>query len=348
MPLNSVLKKRELRLKREQSGLKSLVSGLVGGPALLREWEKEWKEKFGGEERDEIEADDMDDGGSDDEDGDDEDNDLGDGGRKRKKAKVADKPVKKEAVAKEKKSVANAPVVLAGDGTVVPEKRKRGRPRKVVPAPVQPVVVEPQPQESQPQAPHQQYLLATFALFSFFNSPLTSSYQTPAYPSHSHTGTVLSYHDSPAQTSWGWREGVQGFHLVVSFLVLVSIVLPWLPVRKGKGLFSFLSSYQVRATAAASTSPVSSVTVAPSQPRPSLASALTFTKRGTQGEATGLRDALGGAGGLGMVKMVRKSLLWSRGKDSFEQKGLEQRAWVRLGELCVLGGKIYVLLPLLH
>ena len=30
-----MLKKRELRLKSEQAGLKSLISGLVGGPALL-------------------------------------------------------------------------------------------------------------------------------------------------------------------------------------------------------------------------------------------------------------------------------------------------------------------------
>jgi hypothetical protein len=34
------------RLKREQNGLKSLLCGLVGGAALLKEWEREWKEKF--------------------------------------------------------------------------------------------------------------------------------------------------------------------------------------------------------------------------------------------------------------------------------------------------------------
>ena len=54
-----VLKKREARLKREQDGLKSLISGLVGGPALLREWDREWKDKFGGEEKDEIEVDEL-------------------------------------------------------------------------------------------------------------------------------------------------------------------------------------------------------------------------------------------------------------------------------------------------
>ena len=50
-----VLKKREARLKREQDGLKSLIAGLVGGPALLKEWEREWRERFGGEEKDELE-----------------------------------------------------------------------------------------------------------------------------------------------------------------------------------------------------------------------------------------------------------------------------------------------------
>ena len=53
--VHRVLKKREARLKREQDGLKSLVGGLVGGPALLKEWEREWREKFGGEEKDELE-----------------------------------------------------------------------------------------------------------------------------------------------------------------------------------------------------------------------------------------------------------------------------------------------------
>ena len=50
----SVLKRRENRLKREQAGLRSLISGLVGGPALLREWEREWLSRFGGPERDEA------------------------------------------------------------------------------------------------------------------------------------------------------------------------------------------------------------------------------------------------------------------------------------------------------
>ncbi|KAH9914090.1 hypothetical protein B0H21DRAFT_713822, partial [Amylocystis lapponica] len=91
-----VLKKREARLKREQDGLKSLVSGLVGGPALLKEWEREWRERFGGEEKDEVEDDVA--AASEDEDGDGEDSEGedGDDGRARKKAKTAKAPKKEK------------------------------------------------------------------------------------------------------------------------------------------------------------------------------------------------------------------------------------------------------------
>ncbi len=46
-----------MRLKREQDGLEALVSGLVGGSALLHTWEKEWREKFSGEEVDALDID---------------------------------------------------------------------------------------------------------------------------------------------------------------------------------------------------------------------------------------------------------------------------------------------------
>jgi len=56
----------------------------------------------------------------------------------------------------------------------------------------------------------QQYLLVTFALFSFFNPPLTSclSLHSP----HAHTGTVLSHAPTciPVEGGWSWHEGVQG------------------------------------------------------------------------------------------------------------------------------------------
>ncbi|KAG6875808.1 hypothetical protein C0993_007352, partial [Termitomyces sp. T159_Od127] len=160
-----VLKRREARLKNEQAGLKSLVAGLVGGPALLREWEREWKEMFGGEEKDEVEGEgELD---ADDDDSEEEGDDEEEGGRKRKRGKtsaLSSPSAQAKAEKKEKKPV------VGPDGTV-PEKRKRGRPRKVVPPPAVPTEQpQPQPQQETPQ----QYLLATFALFSFFNSPLTS------------------------------------------------------------------------------------------------------------------------------------------------------------------------------
>ena len=266
-----VLKKRENRLKAEQAGLKTLVAGLVGGPALLKEWEREWKQRFGGEEKDEVEGDDVegDDEESDEEDGDDGDEELG---RKRKRAKFPG--VAKKAVAERKPST---PAV--GGDTGVPEKRKRGRPRKVVPPPpapaavVSPLAPQSQPlnaqdqtmlssqeqwiqvhQQQQPSQP-QQYLLAVFALFSFFNSPLTSS-SSGASGHHQHTGTVLtSLHPPlayapeiisqfaapsslpvvPGADAWGWKEYVQMFHLFVSIVVLASFVLSWAGITLGIG-----------------------------------------------------------------------------------------------------------------
>ncbi|KAJ7598666.1 hypothetical protein C8J56DRAFT_1020398 [Mycena floridula] len=315
-----VLKKRENRLRREQAGLKSLVMGLVGGSALLREWEREWKENFGGEEKDEIQDEDLEepDGGSDEEDGEEDDEDGE--GRKRKKPKVT---VRKEPVVREKKPI--VPQAPTADG-VIPEKRKRGRPRKqpLPPAPVQPLAedVYMQHQQPMPQGPaHQQYLLATFALFSFFNSPLTSpSY---SYSPHSTTGTVLSSHPA-MQAAWGWREAIQAFHLLVSFLVFASIALPWLPVSKPG--FSFPWPKSTNSSAQHPVSPAGET----------LHEALTLSKRGLEGEGRRLRAALKLDGPLSVVVSILKHGLWST-NISFEQKSLEQRAWVRLGELCVLG-----------
>ncbi|KAL5495021.1 hypothetical protein ACEPAI_483 [Sanghuangporus weigelae] len=50
-----VLKRREMRHKCEQEGLKDLVRSFPGGPERLCQWEMTWREKFGGPEKDEIE-----------------------------------------------------------------------------------------------------------------------------------------------------------------------------------------------------------------------------------------------------------------------------------------------------
>ncbi|KAK7036548.1 hypothetical protein VNI00_011481 [Paramarasmius palmivorus] len=343
-----VLKKREMRLKREQDGLKQLISGLVGGPALLREWEREWRAKFGGSEKDEVEGEEMDDGPSDDESGDDEDDE--DGGRKRKKPKISPPPKKEVKERKPSTAPPPQPQVLP-DGTVImPEKRKRGRPRKIQPT-VTPVVMAnpgehtltfqtaPQPIQPQQQQPAStQYLLAVFALFSFFNSPFSSS-STPTHapPNHSHTGTVLTHDTVPIQpviSGWTWHEIIQAFHLLVSALVFCSIVLPWLPVPSTKYFsFSYLSSlsttYRQRARSRSDSQALRTRSVA-------LREAL--SKRGSADEANELRNALGSE--VGVLSSLQR-LVGKGQKENFtyQQKGLEQSAWVRLGELCVLGGE---------
>lgn len=347
---SSVLKKRENRLRREQEGLKALVNGLVGGPALLREWEREWKEKFGGEEKDEVEGEEMDDGGSDDEGGGSGDDDDADdeGARKRKKPKLA--PVKKEPKEKRPPPPPPQPVVLPDGSVVVPEKRKRGRPRKVVP-PVTAAVIEPSsvPIQSgaqgsvvqpQPHPQHAQYLLATFALFSFFNSPFSSS-SSPSHPppNHTHTGTVLTHglpsaaHGHPA--GWAWHDVIQAFHLLVSILVFSSILAPWYP-----SLFKYISAKYVSLKKFASRPP-SPPKLARSRSA-SLVAALSSSNRGTENEAAGLHHALDSQHGV--LATVKAIVGKSKESVGFEQTGLEQRAWVRLGEISVLGGQSFIFL----
>ncbi|KIJ61437.1 hypothetical protein HYDPIDRAFT_115907 [Hydnomerulius pinastri MD-312] len=255
-----VLKRREARLKREQDGLRTLLCGFPGGQNLLTEWDIEWTKKFGGPERDEIDnlgAEEA----SDDEDGDgdgEEDGDIS-SERARKKPKVDAAPQKKE---RRKIAPAPAAAILPAPGSTapvaapgaVPEKRKRGRPRKIQPnvappitasAPVlltdpsllaqQGIVIPPATsQTAQPQ----QYLLAVFALFSFFNSPLTSS-PVPVPHQHTHEGSVLSHITSSSASSfsrsasgWSWNDFVQIVHLLASVAVFISIIVPWVPVPR--------------------------------------------------------------------------------------------------------------------
>ncbi|KAG5634940.1 hypothetical protein H0H81_000260 [Sphagnurus paluster] len=215
-----VLKRREARLMAEQAGLKSLLGGLVGGPALLREWEREWRAAFGGPERDEIGEDEGEEDAEDDEEGE-EDEDEEEGGRKRKRGKTAP-------VAGKERSTPAAPPPTG-------EKRKRGRPRKVVPAANAKMEDEAEVQPQVQVQGAQQYLLATFALFSFFNSPLTSSSST----SHVHTGVVLNANTTVAAGVEGWSttQYVQVLHLLVSVLVLLSFIGTWFGVGWRSGMF---------------------------------------------------------------------------------------------------------------
>jgi hypothetical protein len=307
----SVLKRRENRLKREQAGLRSLISGLVGGPALLREWEREWISRFGGPERDEATSDVFEDDGADDGESDEDD----DNEHPKKRIKSSPKKAAKEPKPKKEETSPG----------VVPEKRKRGRPRKVQPLSEsgaaqqqqQPQGIATSPVQAQPT----QYLLAVFAFFSFFHSPLASYSRT----SPTHTGVVLADSGNlviPAVSvsTFGWREVLQAFHLVLSGLVFFSVLLPFLPKRFPR-LSIFSSSANFSLTEAAR--------------RVALINALESTKRGTSNEAALLRTALGVHPGF--LGLLLSFVVPKRGgkTKTLEYKQLEQRAWVRLAELAV-------------
>lgn len=230
-----VLKRRELRLRAEQDGLKALISGLVGGPALLKEWEREWRERFGGEERDEVPLDSAegDDEGDEDDEDEDEDEEGEGAGKKRKRAKV-----EKDALLlpKEPKSASN----VLHDGH--PEKRKRGRPRKMpllvptVPVQSTPLANTPAVRISESQHQSQQYLLAVFVLFSFFNSPVTSSNShSTTQQGHGHVISstpvplayapdIVSQFNPPVVTAVAWRDWVQIAHLAITILLFISVL----------------------------------------------------------------------------------------------------------------------------
>lgn len=338
-----VLKRREARLKREQAGLKSLISGLVNGPALLQAWEVQWGELFGGEEKDEVE----DEPGSDEEDvevdGEGEE-DEEDSGRARKRARTVKtvKPVKVPSVlpaTPKATTVTTTPTVLS-------EKRKRGRPRKIpLPAPGTPVTVNPTSQSPQ------QYLLAAFAFLSFLNSPLTTSSAPYSYSHpHEHTGSVLNHAVAGKPSGYGWDNLIQAFHLFVSAALFFSVVVPWLPQALRNSRFiaklasPFIAAYPTHQAMTLSTTPAlleeSQEAKQPSAnmdlTRSALLNALSPVSRGSDAEAQMLRKALGISVGLvGLCQGVSKAGKKHRG---IELDQLEQRAWVRLGELVALDG----------
>ncbi|KAF8553358.1 hypothetical protein OG21DRAFT_1256482 [Imleria badia] len=366
-----VLKRREARLKREQDGLRTLIYGFPGGENILTEWEIEWTRKFGGPEKDEIDCEAEE--ASDDEDGDGDGEDDGDTSERAKK-----KP-KIEHTKKEKRKIAPAAPIPAGPGgeVAVVEKRKRGRPRKIQPnihppitpaAPVslthpgqQGIVPPTASQSAQPQ----QYLLAVFALFSFFNSPLTSTSQ-PVSHHHTHQGSVLS-HATPAfsaQPAIGrtWNDIVQVIHLFASLAVFVSIVTPWIPMPRRAyqsrlmQLIPFASLiYQAHASSSRETpdlpTPPHSPDVSDSDSEPD-SSSTEYTVRATKDVSNPLTDALSSRGAveefdnllsalnvstgwLGMVRGSVGALKVRRGSETRR----ERRAWTRLAELTVLSAE---------
>ncbi|KAJ7825229.1 hypothetical protein B0H14DRAFT_3468718 [Mycena olivaceomarginata] len=220
-----VLKKREARLARELTGVKTLLGGLVGGRELLHEWEREWAARFGGPETDEASEGGTGAADKDAEEGEEESDEDGTSvGRKRKKPKVdpaAAKPKPKAAAA-----AAAAPTPTPADG-----EKKRGRPRKVMPLPASalasPLSMSVPMQEAAPQ--QRQYLLGVFALFSFFANANVSG--SPAH--RAHEGHVLT-RVVPVRIE-DTIGLLQAFHLLVSAAMFASVLLPI-----GKSVYSHL------------------------------------------------------------------------------------------------------------
>ena len=231
-------------------GVKALVSGLVGGPELLIQWEREWMEWNSSAEQDEAGSD----GDSDEEDGSDDDDD-----KPKKKAK-ATPTVKKEVAAKPVVPAAPASLATPAPPTAPAPgelKRKRGRPRKVQPTETQaadltnaarPVAppTYPYPTYEIPPPSHEggRYLLGIFILFSFLNPFLDSSSTVSRPPSeHSHVGTVLTalnstflshsaaqyVASSPSILGISWKQCVSYAHTAVSIALFLSVIVSIFP-----------------------------------------------------------------------------------------------------------------------
>ncbi|KAG8970717.1 hypothetical protein FRC03_004099 [Tulasnella sp. 419] len=229
----NVLKNREIRLRRENQGLKSLLNSLVGGPALLREWEAGWLEKYGGEEADEavLESECDDEEGSDDEEE-----------KPRKKPRIS-KPttplVKKEQISS----------VSPTSGVTETGKRKRGRPKKVSDTTIShevPLVAHfgtdlashrelqsnatavPVSADSSPA----KYLLGVFLFFSFFKpSPNTSVHKPQTHSNYS--GSVVTHpgvSSPPSSILAGFRlsDLAHHSHTVISAILILSLLWPFI------------------------------------------------------------------------------------------------------------------------
>lgn len=138
------------------------------------------------------------------------------------------------------------------------------------------------------------------------------------------------------------NEFVQAFHLLVSTLVFFYVVVPWLTgaLRRNRAsdVLQKLRSSFVRVHR----SNTEAVEMQPSTPgvqayqRALLMDALSPASRGSADEATRLRRALGVSSGVyGLLQSIIKAARIDRG---LEMNQLQQRAWVRLGELIAFDG----------
>lgn len=252
----SVLKKREIRLRRDYEGLRALIYGLVGGPELLAHWDHVWREQHPGDDE-EVASD---------EDGDDDDGSDDDDDKPRKKPKAVSAPVA-SAVASSTVAVPTIPPVLEAAGSPPDLKRKRGRPRKnpppvVVPAPPPMYLTQQQQQQQQPPQAAK-YLMGVFLLFTFLNpatNPTTSNLTTSSRSdsvltnhAHKHVGTVLTALNSTlfshpatqyvasAPLNIEWSMVMQYAHALVTILLFLSAARNIVPASWAPLFPKFLS-----------------------------------------------------------------------------------------------------------
>ncbi|KAI5996447.1 hypothetical protein F5J12DRAFT_853575 [Pisolithus orientalis] len=312
-----VLKRREARLNREKEGLRTLVCRFPNGETVLTQWEMEWVKKYGGPERDEIDNAGVEEA-SDEEDGDDDD----DGSeRARKKPKVECPPQKKE-----KRKIAPAvPATMqdtaAAAALVAPPPVSASATSILLTGPNVASHGQAVSQTASQFAQPQQYLLAVFALISFFNSPLTTSMSAKQYRP-THEGVVF--------------DSVEAIHLLASALVIFSIVLTWIPLPTRWSQSRILRFVPFRFV-------ISQPNVSDSDSEAGSSSNegtctrwnplfLTLNSKGSKDEYQKLIDVL--EVNLGVAGLFRGAIgLWSP-RDS--EHRLKRQAWMRLAELIVL------------
>ena len=216
------------------------------------------------------------------------------------------------------------------------------------------------PPDSDVRRQNQQYLLAAFAFFSFFNSPL--SYSTSSYwdkrhgtHGHAHTGSVLGepHHTLTPTTSGlipGWRDVAQITHFAVSILLLFSIISPWLPrhtkfiPRHVRPLLGVSSPLTQPARKSPDGNQEDDGDKDDTRDSVSLLSALRMSGSIPPSlEAQMIREVLGlGTGVLGLALSLTRQMGSPGTKGSrvgLERRVLEQKAFSRLAELVALDGE---------
>ncbi|KAG8850567.1 hypothetical protein FRB96_009658 [Tulasnella sp. 330] len=327
-----VLKKRESRLRHEAAGLRTLLSTLVGGDTLLREFDRNWRARYGGEEMDEVAAT---------SDGDDGDEDVSD-----------DEDVKPRKKAKTVKDTAILDKSPPANGTGETGKRKRGRPKKV--QPIQegtsgPVQITPP--SSFVRATHDnenvQYLLGVFLFFSLFkpssdpaNSAANGVYR-PMYDHHEHSGSVVSprLHNSaqaPSLSSglWSWTYLVHNAHTVLSILLLLSVIVRVLSLPR------FLASWRQVVTSGSRKDRIKKI----------LESELGDD---LEAEEQGLRCGLGIGSVVSETVKAVSGMAWrSQSLELIEQQNIEKACWrltntaLLLGPSLSIGNRISIVIGL--